>query len=238
MNTTTTRLTLASASVLMLFGPSIGYAQFSRGMHGPQLAPPGFNGPFQNTPSFPVPYLSTTVQRQNTLPMTNPPVSPFLGRTLFPMNGFYGGGLYGGGFYGGFYPNYGYGYDYGYGNNNYSPQNITVNYNNVLPEPYVAPRNFAVPEPLPNDHPNTARLTLRVPNGAEVYLQGKKVDLTTNTFESPDLAPGETYAFDVRVSWNENGKPVEEKRTLVMRAGERQSLQYLATPSTAVRVKE
>lgn len=224
MNTKHYSLTIAVAGCFALLVTSTASAQFSR---GPHLGPPNPGG-FHITPSLPGPgYLPTTVVRQSTLPLTNPPISPILGRNLFPGN--YPNGLYGG-FYS-YYPAYG--YEYGY-----NQPNITINYNNVLPEPYVPPRNFAVPPPAPSEHPDTARLTLQVPSGAEVFLQGKKVDLTTNTFESPDLAPGESYTFDVRVTWMEKGKQVEQKRTLVMKAGERQSLQYIATPPTAVRLEK
>jgi uncharacterized protein (TIGR03000 family) len=72
-----------------------------------------------------------------------------------------------------------------------------------------------------------------VPVGAEVWLQGKKYDVgPSHIFESPDLNPGETFTFDVRVTWQEKGKKVEEKRVLTMKAGDCQSLQYISlTPA-------
>jgi uncharacterized protein (TIGR03000 family) len=147
----------------------------------------------------------------------------FRGRNFNRGLPFYG---YGGFFDGDFSP---YWYD---GSNGYSSNNTYINNNFLLAAPYYPPSNFAVPAALPNDHPLTARLTLQIPVGAELTINGKKIDAGTNgTYESPELRPDETFTFDVRVQWLENGKSVEEKRSLTMNAGDHQNLQYLAAPS-------
>jgi uncharacterized protein (TIGR03000 family) len=173
----------------------------------------------------PVP-TNATVMRQSSLPLVRPPVSPILGR--YRTFGGFGGG-YGWGGYGG----YGYG---GYGGSPIQINNTSYYLDPI--EPALPSRSLVEVPPAPNDHPTTARLTLTVPQGAEVFLQGKKAALggTSHTFESPELKPGETYTFDVRVTWTENGKPVEEKRTLTMHAGDLQSLQYLAAAPATTRL--
>ncbi len=202
-------------SALLLAIPAETSAQFG-GRPGP-LGPP--HPPFQRM--APPTFLPAPVARQSALPLIAPPVSPILNRP-FPIWGTFGGFSY--------FP-----YDY-----YYSQPNIIINYNYPFPELYLPPRSFAVPPPAPNAHPNSALLTLTVPAGAEVFIGGKKTDMsgTTRTFESPDLNAGETYTFDVRVTWKENGKEVAEKRTLDMKAGEHQSLQYVALPPAPVKLEK
>lgn len=185
---------------------------------GGRAGPPPPPVPFRGMSPPPV-IMPATVTRQSALPLIAPPISPIMNRHQ-PIWGTFGGFAY--------YPTYG-----------YSQPNIIINYNYTYPEPYVPPRNFAVPPPAPNAYPNLARLTLSVPAGAEVYLAGKKIEMgTQRTFESPELKPGESYTFDVRVTWKENGKDVEEKRSLSIQAGELQSLQYIALPPTPVRLEK
>ena len=119
---------------------------------------------------------------------------------------------------------------YGYGGGYfpyYSPVYPYYDYDYYGPAAYVPPRNIAALPPIPNDHPGTARLLLKVPAGAEVWVQGRQYDVGPNhLFESPELKPDETFTFDVRVIWQEKGKKIEEKRTLKMKAGDYQNLQY------------
>jgi uncharacterized protein (TIGR03000 family) len=208
-------------SALFFVFPAETSAQF-RGHPGPIGPPPA---PFQRMPG---PFLNAPAARQSALPLMAPPVSPLLNRP-FPMWGMFGG-----------YSYFPFDSEYYY----YSQPNIFINYNYPYPfpyaQPYLPPRFFTVLPPAPNPHPNSALLTLTVPAGAEVFVGGKKTDMsgTTRTFESPDLKPGETYTFDVRVTWKENSKNVEEKRTIDMKAGEHQSLQYVALPPAPVRLEK
>jgi uncharacterized protein (TIGR03000 family) len=183
------------------------------------------------------------------------PVVPFRGvsapvRIGFPVQSFplggpvfargfrpYGGFLWGG--YGWDYP-YTSPYDYGYLPYDYGYTPVPGGYTaNLSSMPSFYQRGLTQLPPLANNHPTTAQLELRVPNGAEVFVQGKKVDLrgTSQTFESPELKPDETFTFDIRVVWTDNGKSVEEKRTLVMKPGDRQSLQFIAIASAPIRVE-
>ncbi len=199
---------------------SLGHAQ--HGMHagGGHSGSNAFNG-------LSAPLNFAPIGGQSSSFFAVPPVSPILNHWSNSSSG-YGFRNFGYGGFGGYglgYGGYG-GYGLGYGGYGYSPSNININYNLNFPQPYIPPRNFAPAPPVPNDHPASALLTLQAPNGAEVWLNGEKVEGSANrTFESPILRRDEPYTFDLRVTWREQGKTVEEKRTLTMKAGEHQSLQ-------------
>src|SRR5262249_6246397 len=81
-------------------------------------------------------------------------------------------------------------------------------------EPDTAP----VPETPPRD--GAAPLRLRVPADAELWFDGTKTRQTgpEREFASPVLEPGKTYNYTVMARWKEDGRPVERKRTLQVRA--------------------
>jgi uncharacterized protein (TIGR03000 family) len=68
---------------------------------------------------------------------------------------------------------------------------------------------------------NKAHIWLRVPKDAEIWFQGVKTRQTGEWryFYSPPLTAGKKYSYAVRVSWKEDGKPVEVKQNLVVSAG-------------------
>jgi uncharacterized protein (TIGR03000 family) len=76
----------------------------------------------------------------------------------------------------------------------------------------------------------TARIEIRVPEGAVVTLAGQKTRQTgaLRQFESPPLVPGKEYTYDVTVTWNEGGREVVETRELLVRAGDRLSASFAA----------
>jgi uncharacterized protein (TIGR03000 family) len=170
------------------------------------------------------PLIPATVLRPSAAPLTAVPVKTFPTNRYGMRGGF---GFYGGGYY---------------------PYELYQDPNAALPiiiegpgdlEPAPWARSLVPVPPLPNEHPTTARLSLQVPSGASVWIQGKKVEMPgpLRVYESPELKMGETFAFDVRVTWIENGKTIEEKRTLTMNPGDFQSLQYIATPRLTTRVE-
>jgi uncharacterized protein (TIGR03000 family) len=174
------------------------------------------------------PFIPASVMPQSAFA---PSPSPFaliprqLGSSLTPIGGFYGG-----------FPIYP--FDYGYGYQPNVDQNVNVNLT-VVPNDYGSNwRSWANPmEGLPPVEPtntNTAKLSLQVPPDAEVYLNDKKTEETgtLRVYESPQLTGGKQHQFDVRVLWTENGKPVEEKRQLIMGANESRTLIFIATPTT------
>lgn len=99
--------------------------------------------------------------------------------------------------------------------------------NNYIPVPtYTTPATVPTPQPVEELR---ARLTLNVPAGAKVLLAGKEVDAAVRPLilESPILRDGQTYTFDVKVSWLEGRTKEERDRKVVVDAGENKSLTYL-----------
>jgi len=177
-------------------------------------------------PALPPPtMIPTEGARQSATPYNPPPISLILARPRYNLGGYIGG------YFPYYTPNYG-----DFGGNGYN----TINYNTFninVPETYSPPRNFAPPADIANDYPSIARLMLQVPANAVVTVNDKNIDVGgSRTIESPELKANENFTFDVKVTWTENGKPVEEKRSLTVKAGEIQSLQYLALPTSAARL--
>jgi uncharacterized protein (TIGR03000 family) len=73
-----------------------------------------------------------------------------------------------------------------------------------------------------------ASLALNVPLGAKVWLGEKEVDanVVPLVLHSPALQDGQHYTFEVKVTWPENGKTEERKRSVTVAAGEETSLTY------------
>jgi uncharacterized protein (TIGR03000 family) len=174
--------------------------------------------------------------------------SPFFGRGYngfgfgFGLGYGFGSGLFGFGFpYNGLgyglglgYPWYGYGYGwpylginsgYGYypyysfglgGYPNYSGSaslNTTVNRFSAY-----YPSSSATAQAPPKD--NMAHLLVFVPENAELWFNGAKTKQTgpQREFISPALTPGKSYSYEIKAQWTENGKPVEETRTVHVQA--------------------
>src|SRR5262249_53556851 len=67
-----------------------------------------------------------------------------------------------------------------------------------------------------------ANLTIIVPAAdAQIFFDDTPTSQTgtERTFGTPPLEVGKTYTYKVRVRWQENGKPVEQTRTVDMTAG-------------------
>jgi uncharacterized protein (TIGR03000 family) len=67
-----------------------------------------------------------------------------------------------------------------------------------------------------------ARIELRVPAGAEVWLDGVPTRQTGDLrlFVSPPLTPGKEYVYALRVTWSEGEAQKAESRDLTIRAGD------------------
>jgi uncharacterized protein (TIGR03000 family) len=98
-----------------------------------------------------------------------------------------------------------------------------------LPGPFYSPAALGPTlSPLLNEagaapqSENRARIWLHVPADAAVWFEGIRTRQTGTRryFFSPPLAPGVTYAYDIEARWEEDGKPVERKRQLVVHAGD------------------
>src|SRR5262249_42099175 len=67
-----------------------------------------------------------------------------------------------------------------------------------------------------------ANLTIVVPAAdAQIFFDDTPTSQTgtERAFVTPPLEVGKTYSYRVRVRWQENGKPVEQTRTVDMTAG-------------------
>jgi uncharacterized protein (TIGR03000 family) len=65
------------------------------------------------------------------------------------------------------------------------------------------------------------QVTLHVPDGAVVWLEGKPTEQSgpTRLFVTPTLKQGERYAYEIRARWQQNGKPMEQTQTVYVAAG-------------------
>jgi len=74
-----------------------------------------------------------------------------------------------------------------------------------------------------------AEVVVKVPADAELWFEGKKVSNTgtSRSFRTPPLEQGHKYSYEVRARWKEGGKPVEKTRKVIVKAGERSTLDFL-----------
>ena len=113
--------------------------------------------------------------------------------------------------------------------------------------PVQAPNNTAVypvAPPIAVVAAMTARVQVRVPDGAQIRFDGRKTSQTgtERLFTSPRLDAGQNYAYDVRAVWTQDGKTVDQTRKVAVRAGEsvvvdflREERRSIASGAAAVR---
>jgi uncharacterized protein (TIGR03000 family) len=99
--------------------------------------------------------------------------------------------------------------------------------NNYIPVPTPAPATPTLPAPKPELR---AHLTLNVPPGAKVWLAGNEIDAAVAPLilDSPILKEGQSYTFDIKVTWVEGRTTEERTRKVAVDAGESKSLTYIA----------
>ena len=149
----------------------------------------------------------------------------------YGRGGRYGSGYYGGG-YGSGYNQYGYG-QYGYGSP-YASGGYGIDpssYAGIQPSGqrsfYYTPGQAGPSQASQN--PNVATLEVRVPDGAEIWIEGDKTSMTgtMRRFTSPALEPGKSYTYDVKAKWTDSsGKEVERTRTVKVAAGARVGVDF------------
>ncbi len=85
--------------------------------------------------------------------------------------------------------------------------------------------------------PSRARLIVDVPADAKLYIDdtAMKAPSDHRTYQTPDLEPGQTYYYEVRVEAQRDGKPVSETRRVLVRAGQEVHADFtdVGTTSTA-----
>jgi uncharacterized protein (TIGR03000 family) len=113
---------------------------------------------------------------------------------------------------------------YGLNNSGYIPSVVTsVAYSAPMETTRRPSSSSVVPvaaELTPED--NAAHLRVLVPPSAELWFEGKRMDLTgaERAFVSPALTPGKGYVYDVRARWTEDGKQIERARKVRVRANQ------------------
>ena len=102
----------------------------------------------------------------------------------------------------------------------------------ILPQNTVSPLSYTGATDTAS---SATSITLRVPEDAEVWIQGKKMDEkgSERRFNLPSLDSRVTYDYDVRVEWMENGKKKSDSTRLNIHAGDQQSINYIAAMATS-----
>ena len=107
-----------------------------------------------------------------------------------------------------------------------------------VPSSYAIPTVSAMAPPAENDYAYgsteelvyyAAPINVRVPANAEVWFDGTRTSQTGSqrSFVSPPIQPGRDYVYEIRARWVQAGRPVEETRRIIVRAGDRDNLNFL-----------
>jgi uncharacterized protein (TIGR03000 family) len=103
-----------------------------------------------------------------------------------------------------------------------STDSVYNSYQGFIPPP---------PPPVDTQAANTVVLEVRVPApDAEVWIDGHKTAQTgtSRQFISPPLNPSQTYQYEVKAQWLAGGKTVEQTQKVVVQAGQRVGIDFLA----------
>jgi uncharacterized protein (TIGR03000 family) len=154
-------------------------------------------------------------------------------------------GLYGTYPYFGLYGYYPYSYNYypydwsgpAYGSGYYAPYGVETpsdlyGYSSGTP-PAASDPSFT---PAATSQPDTiAHLTVNVPAGARLWFEDTPTTRTgpVRQFDSPPLAPGHRYSYQVRASWDENGHEVTQTQQVEVTAGAHVDVNFPVPPKTA-----
>lgn len=79
---------------------------------------------------------------------------------------------------------------------------------------------------------NTARVTVVVPEGAELWFNGAKTNQTgaRREFATAPLTPGKDFRYRIKARWIEDGKPIELTQTIKVRANSTQTVDFTQIP--------
>jgi uncharacterized protein (TIGR03000 family) len=91
---------------------------------------------------------------------------------------------------------------------------------------------------LSTDQPSldtAAHVTVDVPPGARLWFEDQPTTTTGSIrqFMSPPLTPGTKYTYDIKASWNENGREVTQTQKVAVTAGARVQVDFPAPTRTA-----
>ena len=98
-----------------------------------------------------------------------------------------------------------------------------------------APVPTSAPPPPAAPPATRARVDVKVPKDATVWVQGQKSAQTGTMrhFVTGDLEPGFAYTYRVKASWTENGHKLTVEQPVTVRAGARESVTFMEGLSQA-----
>ena len=80
-----------------------------------------------------------------------------------------------------------------------------------------------------------AKVRIDLPEGGKLFVDGRHIDVApgTRTFQTPPLAFGETYFYDIRIEMvQENGQIRREERRVIVRSGQEALVSFPSLRST------
>ena len=82
--------------------------------------------------------------------------------------------------------------------------------------------------PPPQALSDRAKITVKLPTGATLFVDSKKNDRaeTTREFTTPVLKKGDLYTYTLRAEWNRNGRAESEERKVEFMAGELHTVDF------------
>jgi uncharacterized protein (TIGR03000 family) len=85
---------------------------------------------------------------------------------------------------------------------------------------WTSPSEPAKPPKRPKPEP-TAHITIKVPAGAEIWFDDTKMTETgpVRQFYTPPLERGREYSYQVRLRWQQEGRPLTQTHEVVVTAG-------------------
>lgn len=98
------------------------------------------------------------------------------------------------------------------------------------PQPPPQPVTLPVGEQAPMPSSDKAEIIVHVPLDAEVWIEGVKMKQagSQRRFISPPLRPNLTYAYEIRATWQENGREVTNVNNVRIQAGDRSSITFIS----------
>jgi len=101
----------------------------------------------------------------------------------------------------------------------------------VKAEPVVPTLPAGAPR-LAGQSPEQARITVKLPAGATLYVDGKKNERTglVREFTTPPLTQGQEFAYQMKAEVVRNGQPETQMTKVTFRAGEMVTVDFTAVP--------
>lgn len=99
--------------------------------------------------------------------------------------------------------------------------------------PSITSLDLRLPKRVSTEADTKAHIWLRLPENADVWVNGVKTKHTGELryYFSPPLAPGKKYAYQMRIRWMKEGKPVEETQRILVQAGETMRRDFTRLPA-------